>query len=159
MPKKLNDRLRKKIAADYAECENYSEVARKYKIAVNSVKNVINADEKFASLCNQKKEQNTADILEELDSRKDIVIDFFDETLQRMFELAKTSKDIKGIATALGIVIDKQMLKKNYELKKWELELRQREVELKEKERNHNGNFDNGILNELSEYLKRDKNT
>ena len=37
MGEKISDKKKKQIIADYIECQNYSEVARKHKVSVNTV--------------------------------------------------------------------------------------------------------------------------
>ena len=44
MAKHLTDREKKKIIADYAECGNYSQVARKHKVSFDTVKRVVISD-------------------------------------------------------------------------------------------------------------------
>ena len=41
---KLTDEMRKKIIADYVDCENYSAVARKYGVSRTTVSNIVNND-------------------------------------------------------------------------------------------------------------------
>ena len=41
MGKHLTDSQKKKIIADYTECENYSQVARKYKVSFDTVKRTV----------------------------------------------------------------------------------------------------------------------
>ena len=48
---KFTDLDKKNIIADYVECQNYSEVARKWNASVNAIKNIVLADEETANLC------------------------------------------------------------------------------------------------------------
>lgn len=130
---KLTERQKKRIIADYAECGNYSAVAKRHKVAVNTVKSVVLSDEEFAKNCKHKKEQIEADILDELDKRKDVVLELYDAGISRIIELLETTKDIKGIAIALGTLIDKQTKRRELDFKQQELDFKRREVELKEK--------------------------
>ena len=59
MAKHLTDREKKKIIADYAECGNYSQVARKHKVSFDTVKRVVISDPETVKKAEQKKEQNT----------------------------------------------------------------------------------------------------
>ena len=69
MPR-LTDKTRKRIIADYVTCGNYSEVARKYGVARNTVKAIVAKDGETAEKCRRKKEQNTADILSHMEMQK-----------------------------------------------------------------------------------------
>lgn len=106
--KRLTDKQKKKIIADYVECGNYSQVARKHKVAESTVRRTVHADGETAKKAEQKKEQNTADILEFMDSKKDDVcniISLYLTELQNTDRLKNAS--IQSIATSLGIIIDK----------------------------------------------------
>lgn len=106
--KHLTDKQKKKIIADYAECENYSEVARKHNVSRNTIKAVVTSDTETAAKCQQKKEQNTADILEFMEEQKSDVcniIKLYLSELQNTDRLKRAS--IQSIATSLGIIIDK----------------------------------------------------
>lgn len=56
MAKHLTDREKKKIIADYAECGNYSQVARKHKVSFDTVKRVVISDPETVKKAEQKKE-------------------------------------------------------------------------------------------------------
>jgi PBSX family phage terminase large subunit len=131
--KHLTEKQKKKIILDHVEMKNYSAVAKKHEISANTVKNIVLADKDFAEKCDLKKEEFESEILCELDKRKYKVLEFFDSGLDRMIDLLKTSKDIKGIGTAIGIMIDKSTKKKDYDLKEWELDFKRGEFELKKK--------------------------
>lgn len=108
MAKRLTDKQKKKIIADYVECGNYSQVARKYRISESTVRRTVHADSETTKKAEQKKEQNTADILEFMDSKKDDVcniISLYLTELQNTDRLKRAS--IQSIATSLGIIIDK----------------------------------------------------
>lgn len=55
MAKHLTDREKKKIIADYAECGNYSQVARKHKVSFDTVKRVVISDPETVKKAEQKK--------------------------------------------------------------------------------------------------------
>ena len=99
MAKHLTDREKKKIIADYAECGNYSQVARKHKVSFDTVKRVVVSDPETVKKAEQKKEQNTADILEFMDKKKDDVcsiISLYLSELQNSDKLQRAS--IQSIA-------------------------------------------------------------
>lgn len=108
MAKHLTDREKKKIIADYVELESYNAVAKKHNVSATTVKNTVLKNNESVKKCEQKKEQNTADILEFMDKKKDDVcsiISLYLSELQNSDKLQRAS--IQSIATSLGIVIDK----------------------------------------------------
>ena len=108
MAKHLTDREKKKIIADYVELESYNAVAKKHNVSATTVKNTVLKNNESVKKCEQKKEQNTADILEFMDKKKDDVcsiISLYLSELQNSDKLQRAS--IQSIATSLCIVIDK----------------------------------------------------
>lgn len=108
MAKRLTDKQRKQIVADYVECENYMAVSRKYKISATTVKNIVNANPDSVKRCGLKKEQNTLDMLSFMDSRKEQAQSFVDLCLSYLSDPEKLEKaKVNEITTAMGTVIDK----------------------------------------------------
>lgn len=106
--KHLTDRQKKKIIADYSECGNYSQVARKHKVSVQTVKRAVLQDSETAKKVKQKKEQNTADILSFMDGKKKDVCDIISLYLEYLKDPNKLDRaSVQSIATSLGIIIDK----------------------------------------------------
>jgi len=109
---KLTDKERKQIVADYIECGNYSEVARKWNKADNTIRRIVNGDKNFAKKVEQKSEENTKDIIEYMDSKKSDTQRVLTKLLHgievKADELDMLT-DIKGLATAYGIILDKQL--------------------------------------------------
>ena len=108
MAKHLTDREKKKIIADYVECGSYNAVAKKYKISATTVKNAVLKDSQTVEKCEQKKAQNTADILEFMEGKKQDVCEIISIYLDRLKDPEKLDRaSVQSIATSLGIVIDK----------------------------------------------------
>lgn len=108
MAKRLSDRERKKIIAYYVECQNYRETARRFKVADSTVRDIVRKDADVAQKAAEKKEQNTADILAYMDTKKEIVCQFIDTYLEAMLDPYKIGKaTVNQLSTALGTVIDK----------------------------------------------------
>ena len=121
------DDEKKKIISEYVECQNYSEVARKHNMSVNAIKNIVLADKNTANLCKQKGQENTEEVLEAMKKRSQTKIELVDKIFKAMdgkLENIDMFTNIKDLATAYGIIIDK-------ELKVKELELKQKEIESK----------------------------
>lgn len=109
---KLTDKEKKSIIADYINCENYSEVARKYNISVNAVKNIVLADEETANKCKEKKEENTKSTLEYMEEQHEVKKRLLDKLLKGMEVKAEEIDmftNIKDLATAYGIILDKEL--------------------------------------------------
>lgn len=117
---KLTDKLRKKIIADYTEIGSYNEVARLNGVARNTVKNVVLKNEDTARLCQEKKEKNTQDILEYMDSKVDKqreIIDLALDILKEKLENPDLLTNIKDVATVYGVIIDKALKYKELQVK------------------------------------------
>lgn len=107
MAKHLTDAKKKKIIADYVGCGNYSEVARKNKVSKDTVRRLSNRTD-IVKKAQEKKEQNTRDMLEYLDQKRDTAFKFIDKAFEEMCKEEKIEKtSIINLATAIGIVIDK----------------------------------------------------
>lgn len=105
---KLTDKDKKKIIADYVECQNYSEVARHFKVSRTTVQNVVGACGETCKLLQEKKEQNTVDILVYMETRKQAVCDLVQTYLNALVDPEKIEKaTVSQLSTALGTVIDK----------------------------------------------------
>lgn len=108
MAKRLTDKQKKKIIADYVECQNYSAVARKYKISATTVKKTIVNDKESVRKCDLKKEENTKDMLDYLESKKESAMNFIDLALAEMMKEEKLERTgIQALATSVGIIVDK----------------------------------------------------
>lgn len=108
MAARLTDKQKKKIIADYLELGSYNAVAKKNGVSNHTVKRIVLETPEISKKVQQKKAQNTADILSHMESQKDEVIKVLDEYLAAMRDPAKIKRaGVVQLATALGIVIDK----------------------------------------------------
>lgn len=111
---KLTDKQKKGIIADYIECGNYSEVARKWNKNPSTIKRLCDSgyDKNLQKKAKEKHEENTKDILEYMDSKKEDTQRVLGKLLHgievKADELDMLT-DIKGLATAYGIILDKQL--------------------------------------------------
>ena len=64
MTARLTDRQKKKIIADYVQLGSYNAAAKINGVSKDTVKRVIQNCDDFVQKAQQKKEENTADILE-----------------------------------------------------------------------------------------------
>ena len=109
---KLTDKQKKKIIADYVDNGNYSETARMNNTTDTTVRTIIKDNKDMAlKKMEQKKQQNTKDILEYMEETKDKRKKIIDLCLEKMEE--RLNKDelmnIKDIATAYGVLVDKSL--------------------------------------------------
>lgn len=110
MASRLTDKQKKDIIADYVETGSYNATAKKFGVALNTVKKICTQNADIAQKCKQKKEQNTADMLAYMDSRKEQAQGIIDKYLEKLADPEKLeSATISQIATAMGIVVDKFM--------------------------------------------------
>ena len=71
--KRLTDKQKKRIIADYVELGSYNAVAKKHHIADSTVKRVVMKDGDTQRKAEQKKAENAADVLAYMDGQKDKV--------------------------------------------------------------------------------------
>lgn len=122
MPRvKLTDKQKKKIIADYIENGNMSETARMNNVNVSTVKRLIDSgyDKDLQEKANQKKIENTEEVLEAMKKRKDTKIKILDKIFKAMdnkLENIDMFTNIKDLATAYGIIMDKELKIKELEL-------------------------------------------
>lgn len=108
MAARLTDEQKKKIIADYVESGSYNATAKKNGISPNTVKKIVNGNANIAQKCKLKKEQNTADMLAYMESRKAKAQEAVDAYLEALKDPEKIkSAKLSEIATAMGIVVDK----------------------------------------------------
>lgn len=111
MPK-LTDKQKKKIIADYIETQNYSETGRMNNVSVNAVKNIVIADEETANKFKQKKEENTQSTIEYMKTQhetKKRILDKILTAIETKAENIDMFTNIKDLATAYGIILDKEL--------------------------------------------------
>lgn len=108
MAARLTDKQKKKIIADYTAVESYNAVAKMNGVSRNTVKAVVQNDKDTAAKCQQKKEQNTADILAYMEGQKDDVCEVLRICLNELKKPEKYEKvHPQQIATTMAILIDK----------------------------------------------------
>lgn len=117
---KLTDIQRKKIIADYIDNQNYSETARMNNISDKTVKRIIEKDTSLVKKVEEKKEENTKDILEYMDSikeRQKRIIDLSLEAIEEKLQNLDMFTNVKDIATVYGVIFDKALKYKEMKIK------------------------------------------
>lgn len=109
---KLTDKQRKQIIKDFIECQNKSEVARKYGISDTAVAKIIKSDPDSLNKLEEKKQETTANLMQTIeDSSNDIAV-LMKDLIAAMGVKAKTVDNftnIKDYSTAFGTLFDKQL--------------------------------------------------
>lgn len=111
---KLTDKQKKKIIADYVDNGNYSLTARMNNITETTCRRLLK-DEKNKEVVEKvelKKEENTQDILEYMDSIADKqkkIIDLSLEAIEEKLSKPDMFTNVKDIATVYGVIFDKAL--------------------------------------------------
>lgn len=108
MAARLTDAQKKKIVADYAEIGSYATVGRMNGVSDKTVKAIVKSDPETSRISEQKKKQNTLDMLQYMNDRRkkaQKVMDIYLEALSDPEKIKNAS--LSQIATAFGIIIDK----------------------------------------------------
>ena len=108
MAKRLTDKERKRIIADYVESGNYNATARKYHVAPSTVKRLCERMPDAQQKAMDKKEQNTADILAHMETKKAAVNQIIDRYLDALLDEERIDKAAPAqLTTAMGTLVDK----------------------------------------------------
>lgn len=135
---KFTDLEKKNIVADYVDCQNYSEVARKYNVSVEAIRRIVKEDDEIVKKLEAKKEENTQSTIEYMQTQhetKKRILDKILTAIETKAEDVDMFTNIKDLATAYGIILDKEL----------------KVLELK------NRSADNSELTKLDELLKEIK--
>lgn len=108
MAARLTDKKKKKIVADYVEIGSYNAVSKIHKVSATTVKKLVAKDAESVRKCEEKKEQNTADILAHMETKKEIVNQIIDTYLAKLLDPVILERSTPSqLTTALGTLIDK----------------------------------------------------
>ena len=121
MPK-LTDKQKKKIIADYVDNGNYSETARMNNTTDTTVRTIIKENKNVAlKKMEQKKEENTQDMLQYLESKKEDkkrVIELCFKALEDKLASPDMFTSVRDIAMVYGVIVDKDLKIKEIEATK-----------------------------------------
>lgn len=112
MSKRLTDKEKKEIIAYYIECQNLRETARKFNVSPDTVKRITQQEKDIEQNLTQKKQENTKSVLQELDKTKEKRINLLNKMIDKMNEKVDNIDmftNVKDLATAYGIIVDKDM--------------------------------------------------
>lgn len=105
---RLTDKQKKKMIADRVDGASIRALAGKYGVSTTTVQRIVKSDTQLIQKVTQKKEQNTADILAYMETKKDMVCGILDLFLDALTDPDKISKaTLPQITTSIGTLIDK----------------------------------------------------
>jgi transposase-like protein len=106
--KKLNEQERLQAVADYAQCGNYTEVARRYGVTDTTIRRIVEKESDALEKVEHKKEEMAEDVLSHMQSQLPTVNLIIDKMLKRLCsdELIDKSSTSQ-LTTSLGTLIDK----------------------------------------------------
>lgn len=107
MAARLTDKQKKKIIADYVELGSYNAVAKINGVSDKTVRNIVVKNPEISEKYEQKKEQNTGDILAYMEARRDAVCDIIGIGLEVLPGKIRAAKSASEVTTAIGTLIDK----------------------------------------------------
>lgn len=107
MAARLTDKQKKKIVADYLETESYNATAKMNGVCGQTVRRVVEESQGIAENLKRKKDENTADILAYMESKRNAVCDIIEVGLAVLPDKIQTAKSASEVTTALGTLIDK----------------------------------------------------
>lgn len=108
MAARLTDKQKKKIIADYVQLGSYNAVAKLNGVSDSTVKRVVLGCGEITKKVEQKKEENTADILAYMESQRGLVCQIIGKGLEALNSPEKLAEATPAqITTALGTLIDK----------------------------------------------------
>ena len=108
MAARLTDKQKKKIVADYIELGSYNAAAKLNGVSNHTVKRVVLEVPEIDEKIQDKKDENTTDILAYMDSKRGIVCEILGKGLDALNSPDKLADASPAqITTALGTLIDK----------------------------------------------------
>lgn len=108
MAARITDKQKKKIIADYVQFGSYNAVAKINGVSKDTVKRIIQNCDDFAQKAQQKKEENTADVLAYMERQRGEVCKMLDLYLDELKNPQKIeAAGLREIATTMAILIDK----------------------------------------------------
>lgn len=108
MAARLTDKQKKKIVADYIELGSYNAAAKQNGVSNHTVKRVVLEVPEIAEKIQDKKDENTTDIIAYMESKRKVVCEILGKGLDALNSPDKLAEASPAqITTALGTLIDK----------------------------------------------------
>ena len=111
---KLTDKQKKKIIADYINTQNACETARMNNVNESTVRRIIKDEdyEEIARKSEEKKQENTQSTIEYMQTQHDTkkrILDKILKAIEKKSDNIDMFTNIKDLATAYGIILDKEL--------------------------------------------------
>ena len=114
MAARLTDKQKKKIIADYIQLGSYNAAAKINGVSNHTVKRIVLESPETSKKIQQKKEENTADVLAYMEQQRRNVCELLDLYLKELKNPEKIdTAGLREIATTMAILIDKYTDKKD----------------------------------------------
>ena len=107
MAARLTDKRKKKIIADYLELGSYNATAERNGVCGHTVKRLVSECPEISEKLEQKKKENTADILAYMEGKRKAVCEIIEVGLSVLPDKIIAAKSASEVTTALGTLIDK----------------------------------------------------
>lgn len=108
MAKRLDDLTRKMIVADYLTTRNYSETGRRFGVADQTVKRVVESCPEIVEKLEEKNRENMENVLQFMAARQKVVCEIIGKGLDALNDREKLATATPSqITTAIGTLIDK----------------------------------------------------
>ena len=150
-PLKLTENQKIRIRSDYIDLQNYAKVAKLHGVSDVTVRNIVKEDPETLETLSLKKGEAIESVLEKMEQQHDNVYKLYQQGLKRIFDVIPKTSNPQQIATAIGIMIDKQTKLMDYRLKEREIEVKQREVALREKQAESAETVGDAVLQKIKE--------
>lgn len=106
--KRLTDKQKKKIVADYVQLQSYRAAAKLNDVSDATVRKIVKEDPDSARLCAQKKQENSQDMLSYMESKREEAQNLLGLYLQAMADPDKIAEaTLPQLSTAFGTIVDK----------------------------------------------------
>lgn len=106
MAARLTDK-QKKIAADYLDTQSVNLAAKRNGVSWDSAKKAIEEAGDIEKKLEKKKQENTADIISYMESKRQAVCDIIEVGLKVLPQKIQDARTASEVTTALGTLIDK----------------------------------------------------
>lgn len=106
--RKLTDRQKKQMIVDRAEGMTFPRIAEKYGVSTTTAQRVVKGDPETVKMVQEKKEQNTLDMLQFMEEQKPKIQQLLKHIVEALDDPAKLARtNPRDLATAYGIIYDK----------------------------------------------------
>lgn len=105
---KLTPKQKKRIIADHVDGISNVQIAKKFGVSETTIRRVLKSDPETAKLVEEKKQQNTLDMLAYMDGQKGYAQEVLRNILEALNDPEKLKRaNVRDLSTAYGIIVDK----------------------------------------------------